>query len=189
MTAWLVEEEVCNQLQREQDRLRRRVVWSTGLSTKSWSGWWNAVRRNDSWRLERQPFFRGNPRNVRYRFFSRPWSTLSWQSSVLQMRLHRLWFREQSFANLKARRCLLGQAPRIRGIRDGFSGGQFVVFPSHWRLSSRHPENQFWFAPKTHVLRVKARPLSIHSRVRFTSKLPDHQKCLSYFQRNCIQLF
>ena len=36
--------------------LRRRVRWNAGLSTKSWSEWWNAVRKkNAGWRVRARP--------------------------------------------------------------------------------------------------------------------------------------
>ena len=38
--------------------LEARMHWTPDLSTKSWSGWWNAVGKADELRVERSPFVR-----------------------------------------------------------------------------------------------------------------------------------
>ena len=79
---------------KEPGRLRRRVRFNTRWSSKSWSGWWNALRKIDSWSFERQPFVRAlhvfffgftacwlRDRDVYFSSASRSHSVFSWLSS------------------------------------------------------------------------------------------------------------
>ena len=75
---------VCYQLKSEPAGLRRCVQWNTGLSTKSWSQWWNAIRKINGSRCDRRPFIthsdKANAQNFSSQFFhcfSPTWSTLS----------------------------------------------------------------------------------------------------------------